>query len=116
MTLKRFIKRIVLSLPLVLVVVLGGLYYYNLLTMPILIRTDEFNKEDAILLSKFINSNLQQQLKLMYDYWFTQFDFPDENGKPYKSSGGKMKWNSELQRYIPEGWTSVSLGEILKKK
>ena len=51
----------------------------------------------------------------MYDYWFTQFDFPDENGKPYKSSGGKMKWNSELQRYIPEGWTSVSLGEILKK-
>lgn len=58
MTLKRFIKRIVLSLPLVLVVVLGGLYYYNLLTMPILIRTDEFNKEDAILLSKFINSNL----------------------------------------------------------
>jgi hypothetical protein len=58
MTLKRFIKKIVISLPLVFVVILGGLYYYNLLTMPILIKTDEFNKEEAILLSNFIKSNL----------------------------------------------------------
>lgn len=51
--------------------------------------------------NKKINENLQQQLKLLYDYWFTQFDFPDENGKPYKSSGGKMIWNEKLKREIP---------------
>ena len=42
--------------------------------------------------------------KFLYDYWFVQFDFPDENGKPYKSSGGKMVWNDELKREIPAGW------------
>ncbi|MBF0111764.1 MAG: restriction endonuclease subunit S, partial [Desulfamplus sp.] len=42
--------------------------------------------------------------KTLYDYWFVQFDFPDKNGKPYKSSGGKMVWNEELKREIPEGW------------
>ena len=43
--------------------------------------------------------------KLIYDYWFLQFDFPDENGKPYKSSGGKMVWNEQLKKEIPLGWT-----------
>ena len=42
--------------------------------------------------------------KQLYDYWFVQFDFPDENGRPYKSSGGKMVWNNKLKRKIPEGW------------
>ena len=42
--------------------------------------------------------------KTLYDYWFVQFDFPDKNGKPYKTSGGKMVWNEELKREIPEGW------------
>lgn len=51
-----------------------------------------------------ICSNLEAIAKLLYDYWFVQFDFPDENGKPYKSSGGKMVWNEELKREIPEGW------------
>ncbi|WP_314060329.1 restriction endonuclease subunit S [Empedobacter brevis] len=50
--------------------------------------------------------------KLLYDYWFVQFDFPDENGKPYKSSGGKMIWNDVLKREIPEGWEVKSLCEI----
>ena len=50
-----------------------------------------------------INDNLEQQAKLLYDYWFTQFDFPDENGKPYRTSGGKMVWNEQLKRDIPEG-------------
>lgn len=45
----------------------------------------------------------------LYDYWFVQFDFPDENGKPYKSSGGKMVWNERLKRGIPEGWEIVNL-------
>lgn len=56
-----------------------------------------------------INDNLQQQLKLMYDYWFTQFDFPDENGKPYRSSGGAMVWNEQLKRNIPVNWKADNL-------
>ena len=54
--------------------------------------------------------------KLLYDYWFVQFDFPDENGKPYKSSGGKMVWNDELKREIPAGWTAVQFQEICEVK
>ena len=50
--------------------------------------------------------------KQLYDYWFVQFDFPDENGKPYKSSGGKMVWNEKLKREIPEGWEVSQLGNI----
>ena len=50
--------------------------------------------------------------KQLYDYWFVQFDFPDENGKPYKSSGGKMVWNEKLKREIPEGWHCGSLLDI----
>jgi type I restriction enzyme S subunit len=50
--------------------------------------------------------------KQLYDYWFVQFDFPDENGKPYKSSGGKMVWNKKLKRYIPKGWEVHSLAEL----
>ena len=50
--------------------------------------------------------------KLLYDYWFVQFDFPDENGKPYKSSGGKMVWNEDLKREIPAGWEVKPLSEL----
>ena len=56
-----------------------------------------------------INDNLQQQLKLMYDYWFNQFDFPNEDGKPYRASGGKMQYSFRLKRDIPEGWTEESV-------
>ena len=50
----------------------------------------------------------------LYDYWFVQFDFPDSEGKPYKSSGGKMVWNDRLKREIPEGWTIGRLDEFSK--
>lgn len=60
-----------------------------------------------------INTELESMAKTIYDYWFTQFDFPDKNGKPYKSSGGKMVWNEELKREIPEGWRATSIGSIL---
>jgi type I restriction enzyme, S subunit len=63
-----------------------------------------FLLQDKISLNNKINDNLQQQAKLLYDYWFNQFEFPNEEGKPYKSSGGKMIWNEELKREIPEGW------------
>ena len=61
-----------------------------------------------------ICSDLESMAKLLYDYWFVQFDFPDENGKPYKSSGGKMVWNEELKRVIPEGWSSHTIANIAK--
>jgi type I restriction enzyme, S subunit len=63
-----------------------------------------------------INTELEAMAKTLYDYWFVQFDFPDKNGKPYKTSGGKMVWNEELKREIPEGWDSgvlSDLGEII---
>ena len=50
----------------------------------------------------------------LYDYWFVQFDFPDENGNPYKSSGGKMVWNNSLKREIPEGWVDCRLDALCK--
>lgn len=60
-----------------------------------------------------INAELETMAKLIYDYWFVQFDFPDANGKPYKSSGGKMVYNQELKREIPEEWEVKSLGKLL---
>lgn len=56
-----------------------------------------------------INSELEQMAKTLYNYWFVQFDFPDENGRPYKSSSGKMVWNEKLKREIPEGWEVENL-------
>ncbi len=55
-------------------------------------------------LNNKINAELEAMAKLIYDYWFVQFEFPNEEGKPYKSSGGKMVWNEELKREVPEGW------------
>ena len=61
-----------------------------------------------------ICSELEAMAKTLYDYWFVQFDFPDENGKPYRASGGEMVWNEQLKREIPRGWTAKSLSEICK--
>jgi type I restriction enzyme S subunit len=58
------------------------------------------------------NRNLEAMAKQLYDYWFVQFDFPDENGRPYKSSGGKMVWNEKLKRNIPEGWYAKNICDI----
>lgn len=70
------------------------------------------NIEDKITLNNKINQELEAMAKTLYDYWFVQFDFPDENGKPYKSSGGKMVYNDQLKREIPEGWGVKQLGEV----
>ena len=59
-----------------------------------------------------INKELEFIAKLIYDYWFVQFDFPDEKGRPYKSSGGKMVYNEKLKREIPEGWVVKKLGVL----
>ena len=68
--------------------------------------------DEKINLNKSINHNLEAMAKQLYDYWFVQFDFPDENGKPYKSSGGKMVWNEKLKREIPEDWKVAQLGNL----
>ena len=67
--------------------------------------------ERKIAINRQINQNLEAMAKQLYDYWFVQFDFPNENGKPYKSSGGKMVWNEKLKREIPKGWNVLKLGE-----
>ena len=59
-----------------------------------------------------INDNLEAMAKQLYDYWFVQFDFPNEEGKPYKSSGGALVWNEKLKREIPEGWYAENICKI----
>ena len=73
------------------------------------ILTDIDNK---IAINRQINDNLEAMAKQLYDYWFVQFDFPNEEGKPYKSSGGVMVWNEKLKREIPQGWSGVSLKDL----
>ena len=73
---------------------------------------DAINKK--IELNNRINDNLAQYASMIYDYWFTQFDFPDNKGKPYKSSGGAMVFSPILGKDIPEGWNVIPLGNIAK--
>ena len=68
--------------------------------------------DDKIQINNQINRELEDMAKTLYDYWFVQFDFPDQNGKPYKSSGGKMVYNPELKREIPEGWGVEKLDDL----
>lgn len=75
-----------------------------------------YNLNSKIALNNSICSDLESMAKLLYDYWFVQFDFPDENGRPYKSSGGKMVWNDELKREIPEGWNVFDLPKVADVK
>ena len=68
--------------------------------------------DDKIALNNRINAKLEQMAKRLYDYWFVQFDFPNTDGNPYKSSGGKMVWNETLKREIPDGWEVGNLYDI----
>lgn len=70
------------------------------------------NIDNKIELNNKINDEFEAMAKTIYDYWFLQFEFPNEEGKPYKSSGGKMVWNEELKREIPEGWEVKTLYDI----
>ena len=76
------------------------------------IGTFFLNLDQKIRLNEQINQNLEAMAKQLYDYWFVQFDFPNEEGKPYKSSGGEMVWNEKLKRNIPVGWHCGNLFEI----
>lgn len=72
--------------------------------------------DDKIENNNKINEELEAMAKTIYDYWFLQFEFPNEEGKPYKSSGGKMVWNEELKREIPEGWKCGTIGNLFSSQ
>lgn len=87
------------------------------LSVPNKIEQDKIAKvlsdlDSKIEINNKINAELEAMAKTLYDYWFVQFDFPDANGKPYKTSGGKMVWNEELKRDIPVGWEVKTLLDI----
>lgn len=95
----------------------------NLANIELLLPIEEVQNKVANILSaidKQIENNnriifkLESIAKTIYDYWFLQFEFPNEEGKPYKSSGGKMIWNDELKREIPEGWEVKTIGELVE--
>lgn len=93
--------------------------------LPILTPVDDLLKEkivgvldcidEKIRTNNRINTELEAMSKTLYDYWFVQFDYPDANGKPYKSSGGKMVYNATLKREIPAGWEDSLIGDVLGK-
>ena len=68
--------------------------------------------DEKIAINNRINAELEAMAKTLYDYWFVQFDFPDANGKPYKTSGGKLVYNATLKREIPAGWESGTLDDL----
>ena len=70
--------------------------------------------DQKIALNRAINDNLEAMAKQLYDYWFVQFDFPNKEGKPYKSSGGKMVWNDKLKREIPENWLHKDIKSFMR--
>jgi len=72
--------------------------------------------DKKIALNKQINARLEEMAKTLYDYWFVQFDFPDTDGKPYKSSGGEMVFDETLKREIPKGWEVKSLWKVANFK
>lgn len=72
--------------------------------------------DKKIITNNAITQQLESMAKTIYDYWFLQFEFPNEEGKPYKSSGGKMVWNEELQQEIPEGWEVNSISSFIDSK
>lgn len=96
----------------------------KIMDLPILEQTDKeayigkiiSEIQEKISLNTRINAELETMAKQLYDYWFVQFDFPDKNGKPYKSSGGKMVWNEKLKREIPEGWEVKNAKNICQIK
>jgi type I restriction enzyme S subunit len=95
-----------------------GAYYGLKIRLPELNTQQKIAKvlsdlDTKIELNNKINSELEAMAKTLYEYWFVQFDFPNKDGKPYKSSDGKMVWNEELKREIPEGWKVDTLSSFI---
>ena len=103
---------------------INHLYQRDLVNFEIELPTiDEQNKiarvlnaiDNIIANNNKIISELENMAKIIYDYWFLQFEFPNEKGKPYKSSGGKMVYREEMKKAIPEGWNAKKIGDVLSK-
>jgi type I restriction enzyme, S subunit len=99
----------------------GGLHWKALIEMqlpiPSITKQKEIVKEynviqNRIALNQQLTQKLEETAQAIYKQWFVEFEFPDENGKPYKSSGGEMVWNEELQKEIPKGWEVGKLNEV----
>ncbi|MCF8369429.1 MAG: restriction endonuclease subunit S [Bacteroidales bacterium] len=99
----------------------GGLSWSSFCDMTLPVPDPEIQKEivneyktivNRIKLNEKLNQKLEETAQVIYKEWFVDFEFPDENGKPYKSSGGKMVWNEELGKEIPEGWEKCVLKDI----
>jgi type I restriction enzyme S subunit len=91
------------------------------ISLPTLVEQKKISKvlrnlDDKIVLNNKINDEIEAMVKLIYDYWFVQFDFLDANGNPYRSSGGKMIYNKELKREIPEGWGVDIINNVIEVK
>jgi restriction endonuclease S subunit len=89
----------------------------TLLPIPSITKQKEIVKEynviqNRIALNQQLIQKLEETAQALYKQWFVEFEFPDENGKPYKSSGGEMVWNEELQKEIPKGWEVGKLNEV----
>ena len=94
--------------------ILTGIHFRNITGLEQSEIASVLSKIDKkIELNNRINAELEAMAKTLYDYWFVQFDFPDTNGNPYKTSGGKMVYNSTLKREIPEGWEALPLSKHL---
>ena len=91
-------------------------YEFNLPDLPTQLRIAGIlgSLDEKIEVNRKKIAELEALAKTIYDYWFVQFDFPDKNGKPYKSSGGKMVWNEALKREIPEGWDVGTVGNFVE--
>lgn len=74
-----------------------------------------YNIERKIQINKKIINELDGRMRLIYDYWFVQFDFPNEEGEPYTMSDGKLEWNESLNKKIPKGWSSTKVGDLIEK-
>lgn len=70
--------------------------------------------DEKISLNRKAATELSSITREIYDYWFTQFDFPNDEGKPYKSSGGEMVWNDDIRRVLPKGWQSITFGDCIE--
>lgn len=74
-----------------------------------------YNIDKQIANNNAINAELERLAKTIYEYWFVQFDFPNEQGKPYKSSGGAMEYNPTLKREVPKGWEAIPFSKIINE-
>ena len=86
---------------------------FSISSVAIYISYFDYTRTNIRIISQTINDNLEAIARQLYDYWFVQFDFPNEDGKPYRSSGGALVWNEKLKREIPQEWSDCKLKDFI---